>query len=294
MDKVYTSILKWIDKEYWTNWMGLARSSMAFGTMLTLLFNSNNTLFFYGINNEVGLQCNNFNFFSLFCLLGEENLYFARIFSIIILVTVIIGVYPRFTCIFHWWVTFSFTSTSYVVDGGDQVASVLSLLLIPICITDKRKWHWNSELTKSNFYIKTVCFFSYLLILIQVSVIYFHAAVGKFKSEEWVNGTALYYWFKNPLFGINPTLEVLIKPILKSPILLTFSTWGVIIFELFLASCIFINNKWILKRMLILGIIFHSLIMIIHGLVSFNFSMCAALILYLIANNQNYDSKWFF
>lgn len=290
LKKFYTLINQLINKEYWTNFLGLGRGLLAIGTLLTLLLNSNNTLFYTGINNEITHLCEISNI-SIFCLLSD-NLDLAKIISISILIIVILGIYPRFTCIPHWWITHSFVSSSTVIDGGDQISSIIALLLIPICLFDKRKWHWSTKFYNHNFYEKTIAFFFYLLISIQVSVIYFHAAVGKFEVSEWVQGTAVYYWFTHPLFGANSLIEPILEPILKSPFLLTCITWSVMILELFLAFCIFFKLK-IRIFALILGLIFHFFIIIIHGLVSFYFAMASSLILYLIAQNINYDFRKF-
>jgi len=62
--------------------------------------------------------------------------------------------------------------------------------------------------------------------------------------EEWKNGTAVYYWFGDSVFGLNEVMLKLITPLLKSPIFITFFTWGVIALELMLALSIFgVKNK---------------------------------------------------
>lgn len=278
-----------IESKYWTNYLGLARTLLALATLLTLITNSTKTLFSFGINNEISIKCSGINSFSLFCLI--KNLNIAIIVSAIILFFVIIGLYPRFTAIFHWWVSYSFATSSYIVDGGDQIASILTLILIPICIFDKRKWHWNFDKYSHSYYEKVISFFSYSLIYIQVFVIYFHAAVGKFAVEEWVNGTALYYWFYNSFFGLKNSLIPLFEFVLKSPILVTFSTWGVIILELFLAFGIFYTNKKLRYFACIVGIIFHFFIVLVHGLFSFFLIMSALLIINFLAKSYNYKIK---
>ena len=274
---------------YWTNSMGIARSLLALATLLTFLTTENTVLFNYGINNELSQKCAGFNSLSIFCMV--EQLWLAKTISCIILFLVIIGIYPRLTAIFHWWISYSFANSSYVIDGGDQVASILSLFLILLCLFDRRTWHWTKDTYKHSFYEKTVAFFVYIVICLQVSLIYLHSFIGKCEVTEWVNGTALYYWFNNSMFGANEFIMIFLEPILKSPILLTISTWGVLLLELFLAYCILVKNQRIRKIALIIGILFHFGIVIAHGLVSFFFVMAAALILYLNAKNYNYVWK---
>ncbi|MDK7375601.1 sporulation-delaying protein SdpB [Weeksella virosa] len=285
------SIFKYFEKKidsgvYWTNYLGLGRSLLALGLLLTLVFNSNDVLFSYGINNQDFLKCNGINRISLYCLL--DNVVLTKSISIAVLLLVIIGVYPRFTCILHWWVAYSFATSSYIVDGGDQIGSILTFFLIPICLLDKRKFHWNRINFKPTFIEKNIAFFSYLIIAVQASIIYFHACVGKFVIDEWVNGTAVYYWVTNSVFGINDNLLFLVNPLFKSPLIMLLITWGVLLLELFLAVNIFLTNKKVKFLSLFLGIAFHFLIIVAHGLVSFFFSMTSLLIIYLISKNYNY------
>ena len=275
-----------INHKYWTNYLGLARTLLGFATLLTLLSNSQNTLFRFGIKDENNIKCSGTNNFSIFCIVN--NLDIAIIVSCFILFFVIIGIYPRLTAIFHWWITYSFATSSYAVDGGDQIASILTLILIPLCLFDKRKWHWQKDLYFHSYYEKVIAFFSYLLICLQVFVIYFHAATGKFAVGEWVNGTALYYWFYNSFFGLKDNLKPFFNIILKSPILITLSTWSVLILELILAFGIFYRGRKIRFFMCFLGILFHFFIALVHGLISFFLIMSGALIIYFLAKDYNF------
>lgn len=144
---------------YWTNYLGLSRSLLALGMLLTLFFNSNDILFSHGINNDYFLKCNFINSLSIYCLIKHTLL--AKYISILILFSVSIGIYPRLTCIFHWWITYSFATSAYIIDGGDQIASILTFLLIPICLLDRRKWHWSKNYYKHNFLEKNIAFFTY-------------------------------------------------------------------------------------------------------------------------------------
>lgn len=275
---------------YWTNYLGVSRSLLSLGLILTLIFNDNDVLFSYGINNDFFLKCDHNNSLSIYCLIN--NTILAKYISILILFFVIIGIYPRLTCVFHWWVTYSFSTSSYVIDGGDQIASILTLLLIPICLLDRRKWHWSISHYKHNFLEKNIAFFSYTLISIQAFTIYFHAMIGKFGVNEWLNGTAIYYWLLHPVFGMNDRVAQYLVPFLKIPTILLAITWSVLAIELFLSANIFISNRKVKFISLYFGTIFHLSIIIAHGLVSFFFSMTSLLLIYLISKNYNYDTTW--
>jgi antimicrobial peptide system SdpB family protein len=284
-NKIISKYETLIDLNYWTVTLGIARSSLALGLLLTLLFNSNETLFSFGIENEILPRFNKTDLINIYYI--AKNYTIAKYISIIVLVLVIMGIYPKYTCILHWWVTFSFFNTSFAIDGGDQINNILTLLLIPICLIDKRKSHWHkSNNLNPSFLKKSIAYFTFIIIEVQISFLYFHASVGKFKVLEWINGTALYYWITNQTFGMNEMFYPLIMPLLKNPFILTYLTWSVLILELFLFSCIFIRDKRVRKFAWYLGILFHLGIVFIHGLISFFFSMFGALTLYLITKKQ--------
>ena len=204
--------LKELSLDYfpYTNVIGLSRSLIALGTLLTLLFNSNDVLL-QKINSNEFINpflnpiapLNQYNFFVMF---GIENFFITKIIAIIILCFVISGFFIKITAILHWWVTISFFLFSSVIDGGDQIASIITLFLIPICLTDKRKNHW-LKVDKQASPLNIIGIFSVNLIRLQMAVVYLHASCGKFLVEEWYNGTALYYWFNHSFFGTNVRLQ---------------------------------------------------------------------------------------
>lgn len=269
----------------WTNKYGIARSLLATGLFLTLYFNNVETLI-YPIGKADAIQlCKSspiLQDINLFNLL-DNNLWLANWIALSILLLVIIGWRPRITCIFHWWITYSFATVAVVQDGGDQIAQILTLMLIPICLTDDRKWHWSNNIVQNNFRLKMysiIAWSTVLVIQLQVAFVYFNAAVAKLNVEEWTNGTSMFYWIQNPIFGIGENLGQFIFPLLSHPAIVTFLTWGTILFEiiLFMAIVMRPNTK---KTLMYLGIAFHFAIIVLFGLVSFFFSMTAALILYL-------------
>ena len=273
----------------WTNTYGLARSLMALGLLITLLCNDIAVLIHpLGEGSPSSyIQTIDLAKINLFNLVGA-NLVLGKTIAIAILTLVLIGWYPKITGIFHWWVTFSFANSAMVLDGGDQIAQVLTLLLIPVCLADPRKWHWEiiepGENRPVSFYQKSLNLLAYssmLIIALQVALIYFHAGVGKLEIEEWANGTAMFYWIQNPIFGVDgePHAELFYQ-LFANPYIVSVITWGVIVFEVVLFMALLMNKQQ-KKRLLILGITFHFLNIVLFGLVSFFFTMTAALLLYL-------------
>lgn len=265
----------------------LARSLLAFGALLTLSFNDSSEI----VNDALLGVPENYNPFfkqySLFTLFDDKT---AKLLSIFFLISVISGYFPKITSILQSWVHLSICNSFIVVDGGDQIASNLAILLIPICLFDSRKNQWDNEKVTLGENKKLVnVFFNtyYFLIILQVAVIYLHAGVGKLNTEDWKNGTSTYYWFTQNIFGAPIFLQKIYNLItlsIFSPII----SWLVMFFELGLFACILATNKTIKISFLVLGILFHFAIGFTHGLISFFFSMSGALILYLDSYNITY------
>jgi len=269
-----------------TNVYGFARSLLALGTLLTFVFSDIHELFRPAMGIAEYPICQGFaGKISLFCLLSF-NLLLAKWVAIIILLIVIVGWLPRFTGVLHWWISFSFMNSAILVDGGDQVTAILTLLLIPITIFDSRKWHWTKSnsatinLTSYDMYKRIIANSTLNIIRIQVAIIYLHSAVAKCSVPEWENGTALYYWFTDPMFGFSDWLKPAIMPVINSAFGVTLLTWSVVLLEFLLFSGLLANKK-IWPTLLTLGILFHVGIALIHGLTSFAIAMLAALILFL-------------
>lgn len=267
-------------KNYFTNVYGLGRSLLAMGTMLTFIFNDSFMLFPDHLFNKT-----NFGHFlqdiNLFFLLGYENIWISKLISIAILLVVISGFYPRITGVLHWWVSFSFFTSGIILDGGDQITSVLTLLLIPITLLDGRKNHWQVN-SINNRYKNFTAYIVFIIVELQVAILYLQASIEKpYKVQEWVDGTAVYYWLNHNVFGAPDAFLLWFNPILDNPIFLSFLTWGAIIFELSLFGAFFMTRNRRVK-FLKFAIAFHFSIIIFHGLPSFFFAMAGALILYLV------------
>lgn len=280
----------------YTDVLGLSRSVIALGTLLTLLTNTSSVLmqkmdtgeYLNPLINPIA-DINKFNFFLLF---GIEQFDLMRYLAILLLMLVISGYFIKVTSIFHWWISISFFLSSSVIDGGDQIASILSFLLIPLCLTDERKNHWNyiKPYSKPKNIIGIV---AVNLIRLQVAIIYFHAAIGKFDIPEWRNGTAIYYWFNHSFFGMPEYLTNPMNYILSNKWIVSILTYSVLISEVVLFLCLTASKK-MRKYIFPFAVLFHFLIIIYHGIFSFFFSIVGGLIIYLLPINSSLNlKKWF-
>ncbi|MBT8317780.1 MAG: hypothetical protein HKP59_09130 [Lutibacter sp.] len=271
----------------WTNVYGLARSVLAFSLLLTLIFSGFDNLF-PKVNGELlKQQIFDIEKLSIFYLFND-NMIIAYWICIAILIIVISGILPQITSFLHWWVALSYTFSGIIIEGGDQISSILTLLIIPLALTDNRINHWHKPKIRENKKLKLFVWSCYAIITLQIGIIYFHAGVAKIFVTEWQNGTAVYYWFTHNIFGVSDSLINLTYFLLSSKIVVISITWGTILFELTLFSWLFIKrNNWNWKLLFIMAFLFHFLIALIHGLVSFGLTMTAASILYFFPKNIN-------
>lgn len=272
------------------NMYAYARTLLALGSLSTLIFN-NLSEFFPLLGNQFASENfqNPLNYtwiddMSIFNLFSGQ-LYLARIISISILVLVAIGWRPRLTGVLHWWVSMSIFISIHVPDGGDQLTAVITLLLIPVCLTDAKKWHWTfAKNENTNRYLNLTLYSFFIIIKLQICLLYLQAAIDKFSVKEWKDGSVLYYWFTHYIFGLNDSFKPIIIPFLQNPHIITLLTWSVLALELLLFASFFATQKF-RNRIFYFAIIFHFMIFIIHGLFSFFVAMIGALVLYLFPPN---------
>jgi antimicrobial peptide system SdpB family protein len=273
-----------------TNVYGLARTLLAINTLLVLVVHSTDSLF-RPLGEEIGSAYGS-HFplnLSLFSVLSGDLLPWARALAIVVLLLVISGWRPRFTGILQWWVSWSFSVSSFVIEGGDQITAILTLLLIPITLLDPRRSHWAVTSAIDPEGLRSWSATSaWWVIRLQVAFLYLHASVGKLPSPEWSNGTAVYYWFVHEQFGATAWIQSMLLPVLSQPLGVLLATWGVLALELLLFVAVAMpRSRW--SGMLLLGLLFHSSIILVHGLVSFFFAMAGALVLYLRPLDKPFD-----
>lgn len=285
-------IRSWTQSNPWTNVYGVGRTLLALSGAAVLAVNDTHVLFHPALGTPDPPVCTSMSTASLFCMLPDAYVELGRWIAVGILLVVASGWRPRVTGMLHWWVAYSFMSTGVLVTGGEAITALLTLLLVPITLTDPRRWHWSSlgkdAVESTSAYARVVAWGAWLLIRIQVAGVYFHSAVGKVTVEEWANGTALYYWLVDPAYGMPPWAEPLLLPLVTHAVGVTVLTWGVVLFEFFLFAGLVMDRRW-RPYLLVLGILFHAGIAVLQGLLSFSVIMFGALIMYLRPLNRPFD-----
>lgn len=183
---------------------------------------------------------------------------------------------------------YSFHNSAVLLDGGEQIATIFTFLFIPLTFFDNRKNHWHIACKQSNN-SKLIGHLTFTCISIQTAFIYLNTAIEKiYRLDDWQNGTALYYVFKNSYFGLNSNINSLISPITDTKFIF-FITWWVILSHLILSYILLLKRKdklFYLK----FGIIFHGSIAIFIGLYSFSIVMIGVLVLYIIPFEYNFQN----
>ncbi|MFZ4860789.1 sporulation-delaying protein SdpB family protein [Sphingobacterium sp. Mn56C] len=277
-----------------TNTITLARSLLALSLLLTLLFTPYSDLFPKHHLEVVRIGASGLMSLNLFMWFDTPLIPY--ILSCIILFISALGFYPRFMCILQSWIAYSLFYSMLIVEGGDQINVILTFLIIPIAILDDRVNGWlktSNSFTSAHPLFKFNAWCALIFIKIQMSILYFDAAISKIAAPEWSNGTAVYYWFNDPIFGATSFLKILLGPLFEAGLTVSLITWGVILLEIAIAVALILPQKF--KYVILpVAVLFHFQIVVVHGLPTFFLAMTGGLILYLavldVSLSQNLSS----
>src|ERR1700687_6287515 len=107
----------------WTNVYGVPRSLPALATGGPPPFSATGSVFRPAAGLPPAPYCNGPGRISLFCLVPHDQLWLARWLAVAILLVVASGWRPRYTGLFHWWVSFSFSVSATIPDGGEHATA---------------------------------------------------------------------------------------------------------------------------------------------------------------------------
>ncbi|MEU5755077.1 sporulation-delaying protein SdpB family protein [Streptomyces sp. NPDC047829] len=268
----------------WTNVYGLARTLVALGTAGTLAASSAEALFRPVATVGDYPLCDSTTSASLFCLAPDNysHLTWLKWGCVAALPVVASGWRPRFTALPHAYINYSVFAGIAIVDGGDQIALILSMLLMLPALGDRRRWHWQPDNertidTTASRALALVGVSALVVLRLQMVVVYLQAAVAKLPHQEWQNGTAMWYWGNNLEFGPAPWLDTLIAPVISTPLGVALMTWIPLAIEGSLVLCLLLPQRlrwWAMGA----GITFHLAIALTRGLWSFALAMSAGIV----------------
>lgn len=257
--------------------VGIARSLTGLSSLLTLAFTPTAYLFAPSEGRPDPLNCESaFGNMSIFCLSESRGQELGVTLSMAILSLVVFGILPGLTSIFHFYVALCLNYSLAIPDGGDQIAVFLSFMFAIIYFGDLRISHW-SRPTKCLTIQSYSSLIGIFMIKGQMAVVYLNASIHKLATEDWREGSALFYLLGGS-FEPHGVFKVLFTAIVNVPILTVISTWSVMLIEIFLGVS-FALPKNLQQVALFVGLLFHIFIFLFLGIASFQIVMVAGLII---------------
>lgn len=260
--------------------LAVGRSLLAAAGILTILCSPDTALFLGTAETSSGLRCQGIRAVSLWCLAGpsEIGLLTSRILTVVVLVAVLVGFRPKWTCVPHWYVAFSFAAAIPVSNGGDSIAQIATMLLVPLCLGDDRAWQWTRPARPLMSSWRGSVLAAHLAIRVQICLIYAGAVTSKLMDAPWRHGGAMYLAAHHPQYGAPVSLREMLAPALNSYWFVAAASWSVMALQVLTAVLIFGRRKHRLA-VLVLGSGLHLGIMFLMGLMSFGMVMIALLII---------------
>ncbi|MCE6995294.1 hypothetical protein LZG04_10795 [Saccharothrix sp. S26] len=260
--------------------LAVGRSLLAAAGLLTILFSSDSVLFVRTAELPDGMRCAGVRAASLWCVMGptESGLLVSRVLAVAVLVLVLVGFSPKWTCVPHWYVSFSLAAAMDMANGGDTIAQVATMLLVPICLGDDRVSQWRPVLRPLAPSWRGSAFAAHLGLRGQLCLIYLGAVTAKLMDPLWRHGAAMNIVAHHPQYGFPASVRELLSPALNSYWFVAVLSWSVIGAQVAIALLILGRRKHRLIA-LVLGCGLHLGIMFLMSLMSFGMVMIALLII---------------
>jgi antimicrobial peptide system SdpB family protein len=260
--------------------LAVGRTLLALAELSVLVFTRDGTLFMYLPGLPGGVQCNGVRAASLWCVADSQGHHLAivRWFAVGILAVAASGYRPRWTCIPQWYVTFSLGATITSPNGGESAAAIATLVLIPICLGDPRRWQWTKPATEQDPSWRGAAHAAILALRLQVAVIYANAAISKLLHHGWRNGTAMFNVAHDPNFGFPPAALRALNPLLTHYWSIAALTWSIPFLEIVIAVSV-VGTLHLRRLAIALVLVLHVGIIIVMGLGSFGVIMVTLLLI---------------
>lgn len=254
--------------------IAVARTVVAVGTLAVVAFATPTQMFVLKPGAVFATQCKGIQAASLWCVgrgLGPEYLGICKAIAIVLLVTVASGLSPRWTCVPHAYLVFSLANSMPLASGAERAAQLATLLFIPMCLGDRRRWHWQ-EASEIDPWWRGASYATLLVVRLQVTVIYLDAAISKMTHIQWRNGFAMKAIANDPYFGAPNRFAGVVTPLVDTRPVATTLAWSVMIMEIGVAVLI-LGPAFGRRIALVLAILLHGAIALMLGLVSFSIVM---------------------
>lgn len=160
-------------------------------------------------------QCsNNLLFWNVLCSPLPDQ--WSRSIIIVLLLVAISGVSILASGVIGWYVAISLNTGLTHVDGGEAVAVVASIWIMLASLGDPRASIWKFQygnklhlvLPRFRSSLSSAAVFA---LKVQCSIVYAHAAISKLFTDQWLDGSAIYYVARMELFGVTGFIGEIIK-----------------------------------------------------------------------------------
>ncbi|MFF3510799.1 sporulation-delaying protein SdpB family protein [Streptomyces sp. NPDC002573] len=265
--------------DFRSRWFGVGRSLICFAELTVVLITPSKALLTPVLTISDGARCGGVRSASAYCLVGgTDHAEYARWILVAVLLVAAVGYRPRWTAIPQLWAIYSIAVSITVPDGGESVGMIMSLLMLPIVLTDNRTWQWSPPTKPLPPSGHAVAYAAFWAVRLQLAYIYLDTAISKFGVADWANGTAEYYFLRDNMFGVAKPWDGPLLALSKYPLIVIGMTWGALVVELLIAVCILGSDRW-RKVGLVLDILLHGSIILLMGLWSFALVMIGCSIL---------------
>ncbi|MCF3106589.1 HTTM domain-containing protein [Streptomyces roseoverticillatus] len=261
-----------------TVWFGWGRTLIATAHLITLALTPTAALLHPLLNESPYPHCQKALAVSAYCVGGDAvSQEWRRWIMVILLAVVASGYRPRWTVWIHAWLLYSIGVSIALPDGGEAIARVAGLLLIPMGLADDRRWHWQRPSTPIGPTARGTAFAAVWALRVQLVILYVQSGVSKFGVPDWLNGSAEYYILRDPIFGAAEPFEGPARWLSGHGLTLGLLTWGGIVIELVIAAFL-VGPERLRKAAFVLDVVLHASIIATIGLWSFSLIMigCAA------------------
>lgn len=261
---------------------------LALAQLTILLFTPIEALLVPVLHRPDAPYCDGFNAMSMLCVgQGLGGVAVWRWVMIAVLIVVLVGIFPRWTALPHFWVSFTLCQSISLPDGGESVAQIITLLLVPLLWLDDRKWHWKWPERPASPTKKGVSLAILLFVRLQLAAIYIHGGLSKLGTDAWLNGSAEFYIAQSSNFGVSGPIEPIFLWFVSLPVGTALISWGTIILETAL-GVMCLGTARMRMVALVLGSFLHIAIILTIGLWSFSLIMIGTLI---VATSLNRDQS---
>jgi len=254
--------------------LAAARSLLALASGCLLALSPDRALFPRTAGVTDGPVCAGIGQVSMWCLAESSgvDLLVCRVVALAVLAVVALGYRPRWTCVPHWYVTYSLSVAVALPDAGEQVIRILTLVLIPICLGDRRRWQWRRPGEPMAAAWRGRACAAHLFVRVLGVTIYAQASLSKLAVQEWRDGTAGYYWLVHPHYGSAIAIRPPLGTLLQQQIGVAAVTWGALAVELTLALCL-LGPGPVRRAGWALAIAMHGSIAVLMGFTTFAMTM---------------------